>query len=71
MKDTREEMVIYLGRAVSKKMFRTFVYDHRGASKLVESWEDFEEAIQSGLWFAQPIALKESENKPKKKAKGV
>lgn len=43
---------IYLGRIVDKKLFRTFVYGPNGEQKLVESWDAFESAMQSGLWFA-------------------
>ena len=42
---------IYLGRIVSKKNFRTYVYAPDGSQKLVESWEEFEREMESGLWF--------------------
>jgi hypothetical protein len=43
---------IYRGRIVDKVNFRTNIYDSKGKKKLVESWEAFEAAMQSGLWFA-------------------
>jgi outer membrane biosynthesis protein TonB len=43
---------IYLGRIVNKEHFRTFVYGTKGEQKLVESWEAYEVAMQSGIWFA-------------------
>lgn len=43
---------IYLGRIVKKENFRAFIYGPNGTSKLVESWDDFENAMASGLWFA-------------------
>lgn len=43
---------IYLGRHVDKQNFRTNVYSPDGKKKLVESWEAFEAAMESGLWFA-------------------
>ena len=43
---------IYLGRIVSKKYFRTFVYAPDGSKKLVESWDDYEKHMESGLWFS-------------------
>jgi hypothetical protein len=43
---------IYLGRIVEKKNFRTFVYGVDGQKKLVESWDAFEAAMQSGIWFS-------------------
>jgi hypothetical protein len=42
---------IYLGQLVSKEHFRTFIYAPDGAQKLVESWEEFEQHMASGLWF--------------------
>ena len=42
----------YLGRIVSKENFRTFIYAKGGAKRLVESWDDFEDAMASGAWFA-------------------
>lgn len=43
---------IYLGRHVNKENFRTNVYGPKGNKKLVESWEAYEAAMESGLWFA-------------------
>jgi len=43
---------IYLGRIVSKENFRTFVYSPYGSKKLVESWDEFEKEMASGLWFS-------------------
>jgi hypothetical protein len=44
----------YLGRIVSKEHFRVFVYSPDGNKKLVESWEEFEGHMQTGVWFATP-----------------
>lgn len=43
---------IYLGRIVSKEDFRVFIYSPEGTQKLVESWNEYEASMQSGLWFA-------------------
>lgn len=43
---------VYLGRIVDKKNFRTFIYGKNGEKKLVESWDEFETNIQTGIWFA-------------------
>ncbi len=47
---------IYLGRLVPKSSFRTFIYAPDGSQKLVNSWEEFESHMQSGLWFAEKNA---------------
>ena len=43
---------IYLGQIVDKKYFRTFVYSMDGSKKLVESWDEYERHMESGLWFS-------------------
>lgn len=43
---------IYLGRIVEKKNFRAFIYNADGQKRLVESWEEFEANMESGVWFA-------------------
>ncbi len=47
----QETLVIYLGRHVSKDNFRTNIYDSKGQKKLVESWDAYQVAMQTGLWF--------------------
>ncbi len=42
----------YLGRLVSKEHFRAFIYAPDGSQRLVESWDEFEANMQSGVWFA-------------------
>jgi hypothetical protein len=55
---------IYLGRIVEKKNFRAFVYGPNGERKLVESWDAFEAAMQSGIWFASKEDAEESKVLP-------
>lgn len=43
---------VYLGRIVEKKNFRAFVYGSNEQKKVVNSWDEFEAAMQSGIWFA-------------------
>ncbi len=43
---------IYLGRLVSKENFRTFIYSPDGSQRLVESWDEYERFMETGLWFA-------------------
>jgi hypothetical protein len=50
----------YLGRLVSKVNFRAFIYDPYGNSKLVNSWDEFESHMASGLWFASIEEAKQS-----------
>ena len=42
----------YLGRLVSKINFRAFIYASDGSQKLVNSWDEFEKHMETGLWFA-------------------
>ncbi len=41
----------YLGKIVSKKNFRVFIYSVDGQEKLAESWDEFEKNMATGLWF--------------------
>jgi hypothetical protein len=43
---------VYLGRIVSKEHFRVYIYSTEGKRKLINSWKDFENHMQTGLWFA-------------------
>lgn len=45
--------VLYLGRWVDKKSFRTFVFDKKGEQKLAESYKEYEDLIATGLWFSE------------------
>ena len=45
------EYVLYNGRMVSKEGFRVFVYGQEGAQKVVNSWDEYETAMATGLWF--------------------
>ena len=47
------ERVIYNGRPVAKEDFRTFIYGLNKEKKLVNTWDEFETHISSGLWFAR------------------
>jgi hypothetical protein len=51
---------IYLGRIVDKTNFRVFIYGANGEKKLVESWDDFEASMQSGIWFTTADEIKPS-----------
>jgi hypothetical protein len=42
----------YMGKVVSKNNFRAYVYSPDGSQKLVESWDEYEECIASGVWFS-------------------
>lgn len=45
------QTVFYLGRPIQKEHFRTFIYDANDNKKCVESWQEFEEEMASGIWF--------------------
>lgn len=49
--------ILYLGRWVSRKHFRAFVYNSTDC-KLVNSYNEFCSLISSGAWFAEkPIEV--------------
>ena len=43
---------LYQGRLVSKENFRTFIYAADCSQKLVESWDEYEQHMETGVWFA-------------------
>jgi len=46
------ECVQYKGRQVSRDGFRVFVYGVDERIKLVNSWDEFQAHMSTGLWFA-------------------
>lgn len=51
---------IYLGKIVNKDHFRVFIYSSNGDKKLVESWDEYESNMKTGVWFSTN-ELKESD----------
>ena len=43
--------VIYNGQRIQKHHFRAFVYGLDDKTKLVNSWDEFEAHMATGLWF--------------------
>jgi hypothetical protein len=51
------EYVIYMGKSVLKEFFRTYVYAKEGdEKKLVNSWKEYKELINSGEWVDEKKA---------------
>lgn len=46
-----DEFVVYDNRTIQKEGFRAFIYSTNNISKLVNSWEEFERHMESGVWF--------------------
>lgn len=65
------DFVVYEGRKVPRAHFRAFVYGTDNKQKLVNSYEEFEAAMATGIWFATKEEanglLVKFEDKPKKK----
>jgi hypothetical protein len=61
------EHVIYLGRTIPKAGFRAFIYSFDNAQKLVESWDEYEKNIATGIWFSTKAAV--PAKKPYEKAR--
>lgn len=67
-----DDLITYLGRQVSKEGFRAFVYGLENRRRLVNSWEDFEAHLASGIWFASvdDIPVEDIKNEPMKGKRG-
>ncbi len=61
LKDIHSGQFQYLGRWVDKSNFRVYVYDKKENEKLANSYNEFEELISSGLWFAQKPVRKQED----------
>ncbi len=48
---SHDDQVMYQGKWVIRKHFRVYIYN-ASAKKLVNSYDEFEREIASGLWFA-------------------
>ena len=64
-KNDVSEQVEYLGTWIEKKYFRAWVYSATD-QKLAKTWDQFNELIKSGLWFAtkEETLAKEKEKAP-------
>lgn len=58
-----------MNRMVDKKHFRVFVYNEN-SKRLVNSYDEYKEAIASGLWFDKKIEA-ESKQKTRKPKDGA
>ncbi len=54
-KNVLKDKVEYLGRLVDKLTFRAFVYNRDGSQRLAKSWNEFQELVAGGVWFAQKV----------------
>ena len=57
-----DSQVLYLGRWVSREHFKAFVYNS-GGQKLMNNYQEFSEAISSGVWFAEEKDVPKSGDK--------
>jgi len=62
--------VIYNGKRIQKKQFRAFIYGAEDKRKLVNSYDEFEANLATGIWFASkdkvPAKAKVLRKKPGK-----
>lgn len=50
---------VYKGKVIDTEHFRVYIYGADGARKLVESWNDYQKHMQTGIWFADKNEAKE------------
>jgi hypothetical protein len=60
--------VFYNGRHVPIDGFRTYIYGNAGQKKLVNSWDEFQAHVSTGMWFAlkNEVNIKHIKNTRKK-----
>jgi hypothetical protein len=59
-----ETQAKYLGRIIDKRHFRAFVHAADGNKKLVESWNEFERHMATGVWFDKKVEALEVKLEP-------
>lgn len=59
------EVAKYLGKIVNREQFRVFIYSADDQKRLVESYDEFEMYMATGVWFAT-IEEAQSQNELKK-----
>lgn len=62
--------VLYQGRMVPKHSFRAFVYNTQGEQRLAQNWTDYQQLMDSCVWFSTLDDAKihlDAEKKPKAK----
>lgn len=64
-----EEMVPYLGKYVTRRGFRAFIYAADGRQKIAESYDEFDLYTHTDTWFATKEEA-EAPKKPRKKTEG-
>ena len=67
------EFVKYCGRMVPKEGFRAFIYNREGHEKLVNTWQQYEDYMAVGTWYASkediPAHDEPEDDKVKKKGR--
>lgn len=53
----QNEYVVYLNRTIPKAGFRAFIYSFDNVEKLVNSWDEYEKNISTGVWFSTKAAV--------------
>jgi hypothetical protein len=56
---------IYQGRILSdmdRMYFRAYIYDSKGCKKLINSWNEFEHHMETGIWFSSLDDLNKKTN---------
>ncbi len=59
-----ETQAKYLGRIIDKRHFRAFVHAVDGNKRLVESWDEFEKHMATGVWFDKKVEALEVKLEP-------
>ncbi len=47
-----DDSVNYNGLTIKKAFFRVFVYGYENQEKITNNWDDYQAALETGLWFS-------------------
>ncbi len=67
MKNDLLDHVLFKGKMVPKANFRTFLFNKKGEQCLANTWDEYQNRIESGIWFSErqekPVKKKSKTNK--------
>ena len=58
-----DDLVLYQGRMIPRKGFRAFIYNKEHQSRLVNSWDEFEQWVDNVTWFSSKEETSKDEPK--------
>lgn len=69
MSSKQDDMIYYNNQFVPKSQFRVCLYDNKNNLKITNSYDEYENMINSGVWSEEKKKEVPEEKSPEKKSK--